>query len=72
MAVLPKYQGVGLGKEIVSKLITLSNGHRKIILYAFPGKESFYKKLGFKRMSTAMAIFADQDQALERGLVNET
>lgn len=72
VAVLPKYQGTGLGKEIVSKLIALSKGHRKIILYAFPGKESFYKKLGFKRMSTAMAIFADQDQALERGLVNET
>ena len=72
VAVLPKLQGAGLGKEIVSKLIALSKGHRKIILYAFPGKESFYKKLGFKRMSTAMAIFADQDQALERGLVNET
>jgi hypothetical protein len=37
-----------------------------------PGKESFYKKLGFKRMNTAMAIFSNQDQALESGLVIET
>jgi ribosomal protein S18 acetylase RimI-like enzyme len=37
-----------------------------------PGKEPFYKKLGFKRMSTAMAIFEDQAAAQERGYVNET
>lgn len=49
----------------------MSSGHKKIILYAVSGKESFYKKLGFKRMTTAMAIFVDQGQALERGYVNE-
>lgn len=72
VAVLPSYQGSGLGKEIVAKLIELSKGHKKIILYSYPGKESFYKKLGFKRMSTAMAIFENQDKALAWGLVNET
>ncbi len=71
VAVLPAYQGVGVGKEIVVRLVKLSKGHKKIILYANPGRESFYKKLGFKRMSTAMAIFENQEQALERGLVNE-
>jgi hypothetical protein len=30
------------------------------------------KKLGFKRMSTAMAIFENQALALERRYVNET
>ena len=72
IAILPDYQGLGLGKEIVSKLVGFSKGHRKIIMYSEPGKEPFYKKLGFKRMSTAMAIFENQDQALERGYVNET
>ncbi len=56
----------------MEKLVELSKGHKKIILYSNPGKESFYKKLGFKRMSTAMAIFENQEQALEWGLVNET
>ena len=56
VAVLPEYQGYGLGKEIVLRLVALSKGHKKIILYASPDKESFYKKLGFKRMNTAMAI----------------
>ena len=72
IAVLPSHQGTGLGKEIVSHLVDLSRGHRKIILYAVPGKEGFYRKLGFKRMTTAMAIFDDQAGAMERGYINET
>ena len=72
IAVHPDYQGLGIGREIVARLIDLSKNHRKIILYAVPGKEPFYQKLGFKRMTTAMAIFKDQAQALERGLVSDT
>lgn len=71
VAIHPKFQGLGVGKNTISELVKLSAGHKKIILYACPGKESFYKKLGFKRMSTAMAIFENQDQAVEDGLVNE-
>lgn len=69
IAVHPDYQGQGLGKEIVLRLRDLSKNHRKIILYAAPGKDRFYLKLGFKRMLTAMAIFQDQAQAVETGLV---
>ena len=72
VAVLPAYQGKGIGSDIVKKLIELSKGHKKIILYSSPGAESFYKKLGFNRMSTAMAIFEDQNQALEAGLTIKT
>jgi ribosomal protein S18 acetylase RimI-like enzyme len=69
VAVHPDYQGRGIGKAVVSKLVGLSKDHRKIILYAAPGKEPFYRKLGFKRMATAMAIFKNQTQALEDGLL---
>jgi len=72
VAVLPTHQGTGVGKEIVAKLVALSEGHKKIILYSVPGKETFYRKFGFRRMLTAMAIFEDQGQALERGYVSET
>ncbi|HWX04074.1 GNAT family N-acetyltransferase [Collimonas sp.] len=72
VAVHPDFQGSGLGRTIITKLRDLSAGHKKIILYAVPGKEGFYKKLGFKRMSTAMAIFRNQERALEAGLLNET
>lgn len=67
IAVLPSHQGTGLGREIVSRLVEASRGHRKIILYAVPGKEAFYEKLGFARMRTAMAIFENQGQAVARG-----
>ena len=72
VAVLPSHQGTGVGKEIVAKLVALSKGHKKIILYAVPGKEPFYRKFGFRRMLTAMAIFENQAQALERGYISES
>lgn len=72
VAVLPSHQGAGLGRQIVAKLVELSRGHRKIILYAVPGKEPFYRKLGFKRMTTAMAIFANQDDAQAKGYLADT
>jgi ribosomal protein S18 acetylase RimI-like enzyme len=70
VAVLPSHQGLGIGRDVMAKLIELSKGHKKIILYAVPGKEEFYKKLGFKRMTTAMAIFQDEAGAFARGLVS--
>jgi ribosomal protein S18 acetylase RimI-like enzyme len=71
VAVHPEYQGQGLGKALVTKLVEFSKDHRKIILYAATGKEPFYRKLGFKRMTTAMAIFKNQAQALKDGLVRD-
>ena len=69
IAVLPSHQGLGLGRDVVSKLVDFSKEHKKIILYAARGKEPFYRKLGFKRMTTAMAIFENQAQALENGII---
>ena len=71
IAVHPDYQGAGLGKDIVSSLVALSKGHKKIILYAVAGKEPFYRKLGFRRMLTAMAIFANAEQAMQGGLISD-
>lgn len=72
VAVLPSHQGAGLGRQIVARLVALSRGHKKIVLYAVPGKEAFYRKLGFRRMTTAMAIFENQALAQERGYIDET
>lgn len=71
VAVHPDFQGIGLGKKLIQKLTQLSFGHKKIILYASPGNEGFYGKLGFSRMNTAMAIFDNQEVAIEAGLVSE-
>lgn len=70
IAVHPEFQGKGLGVALVEKLKEFSAGHRKIILYANPGKEGFYKKRGFRAMRTAMAIFRDHDHAVATGLID--
>jgi ribosomal protein S18 acetylase RimI-like enzyme len=71
VAILPSHQGQGLGRQIVGRLVDLSRGHRKILLYSVPGKEDFYRGLGFRKMATAMAIFENQAQARERGYLLE-
>lgn len=69
IALLPSHQGRGLGKQIVARLVELSAGHRKIILYAVPGKEPFYARFGFRRMKTAMAIFQNPEESCARGFI---
>lgn len=65
VAVLPSYQGLGIGKLIIQNIINkLPNCN--FILYASPGKESFYKKLNFRKMKTGMALFLDKDGMQKR------
>jgi GNAT superfamily N-acetyltransferase len=71
IAVLPSHSGRGLGKQIVERLVRLSAGHRKIILYSVPGREPFYAAVGFRRMTTAMAIFENQADARARGYLHD-
>ena len=72
IAVLPSHQGTGLGKQLVGRLVDACRGHKKIILYAVPGREPFYKKFGFRRMRTAMAIFEDPGRQTALGYTDES
>ena len=68
VTVLPTYQGQGVGKRIVLALLEkLPVG--TITLFANPGKEGFYEKLAFRKMKTAMALFADPERQSARGLI---
>jgi ribosomal protein S18 acetylase RimI-like enzyme len=64
VAVLPEAQGKGIGKIIIETIL-VKLPHCNLILYATPGMEGFYKKLGFGLMKTGMAIFTNP-QAMER------
>ena len=61
IAVDPAYQGKGIGKEIVARLMQELPGCN-FILYASPGKEDFYRCLNFKKMKTGMVFFANPDR----------
>lgn len=65
-AVLPEFQGKGIGKKIMNKILSRIS-HCNIILYAAPGKEGFYQKLGFRKMKTGMAKFVKSAAMSERG-----
>lgn len=69
IALLPEYQGLGLGKWLVRTMLALTEGHAKRILYAAAGKSEFYLPLGFRRMGTAMALFRDEGPALASGVL---
>jgi len=60
VAILPTYQGLGLGKVIINclieyiKLRRLENGIAFIGLFASDGNDTFYEKFGFKNHSPHM------------------
>jgi aralkylamine N-acetyltransferase len=59
--VRPEDQNKGIGRLIMNDLIEQSKHLRYITLFATPGNVEFYKKLGLKKMSTAMILPKDEN-----------
>lgn len=68
VVVLPDYQRHGIGEKIVEGLLQ-KVGHCNVILYASPGKDGFYSKLGFRKMKTGMARFLNLERMESLGFV---
>ena len=68
VAVQPEYQGKGIGKMIMESILQRLPGCN-ILLYANPGKEDFYKQLGFSILKTGMALFENSDEARRKGFI---
>jgi ribosomal protein S18 acetylase RimI-like enzyme len=68
VAILPEYQGRGIGRKIMDAILERVAGCN-IVLYATPGKEGFYEKLGFRRLRTGMAIFLNPERLERRGFI---
>jgi GNAT superfamily N-acetyltransferase len=68
VVVLPEYQGYGVGRLIITALLRKVPNH-SVTLYAVPGKEAFYEKLGFHRMKTSMGLFSDAKQMQQNGYI---
>lgn len=68
LAVLPEYQGKKIGATILKNILeTISNCN--VILYASPGKENFYEKIGFRKTKTGMALFINNEKMKARGFI---
>lgn len=66
VAILPEYQGKGIGKIMMENIMDKLPGCN-FILYANVGKEAFYEKLGFRRLKTGMAKFVKKEIMTSRG-----
>jgi ribosomal protein S18 acetylase RimI-like enzyme len=66
IAVVPEYQGQGIGRRIVENLLSRLS-QCNVILYAAVGKENFYQKLNFKRLKTGMGMFLNSTLMQEKG-----
>ncbi|GGE16226.1 N-acetyltransferase [Marinithermofilum abyssi] len=61
----PEYQGKGVGKAIMSNILSKLENISFVHLTATTGNESFYAKLGLKKHKTAMARSLNPQYATE-------
>ncbi|SMF35460.1 GNAT family N-acetyltransferase [Desulfovibrio gilichinskyi] len=70
LCLLPEYQSKGIGRLIMNGILEkLQN--QNVILYAVPGKQGFYEKLGFKTMLTAMGSFIDMEKMKQMNYISK-
>jgi GNAT superfamily N-acetyltransferase len=67
VVVLPQYQNQGVGKAIMKALLQALPPHGTVLIYAAPGKESFYHQFGFGRLKTGMGLFPNPELSRSKG-----
>ena len=68
LCILPEYQGKNLGTRMMEAM-TARLDTKNVVLWAVPGKEGFYARLGFKRMLTAMALVENPEKTAGDGYI---
>lgn len=68
LCMFPEYQGQGLGRRMMQAMMDRLDTDN-IVLWAVPGKEEFYKKLGFNQMLTAMTKVQDPALQAHKGYI---
>ena len=68
IVVLPEFQRQGIGTRIVNALSERSTAE-KVLLACVIGQEDFYRKLGFLKHKSVMALYPNAEQYKEIGLL---
>jgi ribosomal protein S18 acetylase RimI-like enzyme len=68
VVLLPEFQNRGIGKQIMHFLACEAKAPN-IILHSVPGKEAFYRRLGYRRMKTAMGLFSNAERQFQNGYI---
>ena len=69
VAVLPEFQGKGIGSLIIHSILKEIPECWVVTLFAEPGKEKFYERFGFNQMKTAMGKFKNASGAQSKGFI---
>jgi GNAT superfamily N-acetyltransferase len=67
VVVRPEFQGRGIGQAIMKALLDKLPQSGPVLIYAAPGKEAFYRQLGFGALKTGMALFPDPERYRSMG-----
>ncbi|MDD2335644.1 MAG: GNAT family N-acetyltransferase [Geobacteraceae bacterium] len=69
VAIVPEFQGRGLGRDIMTSILSRIS-HCNVILYASIGKEEFYRTFGMRKMKTGMALFKNAEAMAVKGFTD--
>lgn len=64
VAVRPAYQGLGVGTNMISRVLEKLKG-QNVVIYTSPAGVSFYERFGFRRCKTSMCLFAGAPEHLQ-------
>lgn len=67
VVVLPAFQNQGVGKSIMKALLEKLPKSGPVLIFAAPGKQDFYRKLGFGNLKTGMGLFPNPEMSRENG-----
>ncbi|WP_054699992.1 GNAT family N-acetyltransferase [Desulfosarcina cetonica] len=67
VVVLPEFQNQGVGKLIMESLLEKLPKSGPVLIFVAPGKQEFYRKLGFGKLKTGMGLFPNPDMSRAKG-----
>ncbi len=67
VVVLPEFQHQGVGRSIMQALLSRLPKNAPVLIFVAPGKQEFYRKLGFGGLKTGMGLFPDPGMARSKG-----
>ena len=67
VVVLPEYQNKGIGKSIMAALLEKLPKAAPVLIFSSPGKQDFYRKLGFGNLKTGMGLFPNPEMSRAKG-----
>ena len=70
VVVLPEFQNQGVGKIIMNALLEKLPKTSIVLIFSAPGKENFYRKFGFSRLKTGMALFPNSEWFITNGYID--